>query len=93
LVLPQTAAGTAIKPAALAEDEAKGRLKARLRVARADHTHWQRVLGLESRTDQQGMIQQLVDQATQEVARIESELASLIDTPASPQGEPASGRP
>jgi len=79
LVLPQPAsASVAPEPAGPNRvDEAKGRLLARLRVARGDHAHWQRVLKLEHRAEQQGMISQLVEKAAAEVQRIEVELVDL----------------
>ena len=80
LVLPRsTSIGVTPLPphAPTLQEEEKGRLLARLRVARADHTHWQRILGLENRTDQQSVIGQLVEQAAAEVQRIESELVAL----------------
>jgi hypothetical protein len=81
LVLPRSTSTSAMPPPAPnipnAQDEEKGRLLARLRIARADHAHWQRLLGLENRSDQQGVIGQLVEQAAVEVQRIELELAAF----------------
>jgi hypothetical protein len=79
LMLPQPArASGAAQPAEPNRiDEAKGRLLARLRVARGDHAQWQRVLKLEHRAEQQGTIGQLVEQAAAEVRRIEAELVDL----------------
>jgi hypothetical protein len=80
LVLPQqqNAVSAAHQhPIPSRDEDAKGRLLARLRVARGDHAHWRRVLGLEHRTDQQGAIGRLVEQAAAEVQRIEADLAAL----------------
>lgn len=83
LVMPQAVAPPAATPpntrSSLAA-EARSRLEVRLRVARGDLSHWQRVLGLESRPEQQSVIQQLVDQAAQEVGRAEAELAIFEGT-------------
>lgn len=80
LVLPQQPVSASAAPQSHApnrDEEAKARLIARLRVARGDHVHWQRVLSLEHRADKQGMIGQLVEQAAVEVQRIEAELAAF----------------
>jgi len=80
LVLPQQPVSVSAAPQLPVpnrDEEAKARLIARLRVARGDHIHWQRVLGLEHRADKQGMIGQLLEQAAVEVQRIEAELAAF----------------
>ncbi len=80
LVLPQQPVSASPAPQSHApnqDEAAKARLIARLRVARGDHIHWERVLSLEHRADKQGMIGQLVEQAAAEVQRIEAELAAF----------------
>ncbi len=82
LVVPQSAPVSPTASARLPSSpdaQVRARLEARLRVARGDLAHWQRILGLEARPEQRTLIQQLVDQAMQEVGRAEAELAVFAD--------------
>lgn len=75
LVLPQ-----ADPPAPSLPDPApgeSGRLQALLRVARADHAHWQRIADLQRDPERQAPILALVAQTAEHVAKLEAELAAL----------------
>jgi hypothetical protein len=75
LVVPQ-----ADPPAPPLPDSAaveSGRLQAHLRVARADHAHWQRIADLQQDPERQAPILALVAQTAEQVSRLEAELAAL----------------
>lgn len=76
LVLQQQTTQTTPAPAEQGRagaDQASA-LSVKLRVARGDHAHWQRLLGLDSDPERNAPIRQLVDQALLEVKRIEAEI-------------------
>lgn len=80
LVLPQsTSASLASSGTAQSEPRRvaiESRTQAHLRIARADHAHFQRILALETDDDRRASILGLVEGAASEVGRLEAELAS-----------------
>jgi hypothetical protein len=75
LVLPQADVPFASPPDSGAAQ--LSRLEARLRVARADHAHWQRIAALQQDPERQAPILTLVAQTAEQVAQLEAELAAL----------------
>ena len=84
LVLPQADPPATPPPDSAAVELA--RLQARLRVARADHAHWQRIATLQQDPERQAPILALVAQTAEQVAQLEAELAALPRDAARRQG-------